>query len=161
LGDEKIDTWKNSPTVPYNVAFTVDGINITRAACDAPSKQCNDDITAVPAGVLTKFTSVITISSGVAPRCYLIGAGYLEVANPLSSGANTIYRTTDQEKTSIRLTNMTAGDWTAAGVSLKAVLTPSATGALLLGSTGARGYISLSASFNPNAAGSYKVFKAY
>ena len=46
-------------------------------------------------------------------------------------------------------------------VSLKRVTMPAATGALLLSSTGARGFISKSASFNANAAGSFKVFRIY
>jgi hypothetical protein len=41
---------------------------------------------------------------------------------------------------------------------VRQVTGPATTGALLLGSTGARGYISKSASFNANAAGSYRIY---
>ena len=91
---------------------------------------------------------------------------YVASKNTTSSGswaADTLYVTATQANQIIitEKNTSTAGTMLFDTLTAKRVLTPAATGALLLGSTGARGYINLSASFNPNAAGSFKVFKAY
>jgi len=106
----------------------------------------------------------ISFSMGSAPYTTIIPAINLDNADySLFSLYGTSISTGNYVSDILALTNASAdvNQTLFDDLSVKQVLSPSTTGALLLGSTGARGYISLSASFNPNVAGSFKVFKAY
>ena len=69
----------------------------------------------------------------------------------VSTGADSAFRV---KVNSTTLNDVVYGD----KLSAQIVTSPATTGALLLANTGARGFISLSASFNGNLAGSYRIY---
>lgn len=107
--------------------------------------------------------SVLTVgalykSNYVATGSKLIDVSSWNATLALNAGEDK-YHTAAAAK--IQLFDATAESVDVTSISIQRVTDCATTGALLLGSTGERGFISKSASFNPNAAGSYKVFKAY
>ena len=71
-----------------------------------------------------------------------------------------LYFTSFEAVNNVMLKSQTLFIGACSSFSLKRVTMPAATGSLLLGSTGARGFID-NTGLNGNAAGSYRVYKAY
>ncbi len=155
LDTEQIDTWTNYVTVPYDI-FTLSGSDITRAQKTTGTAICYKQVTG--AGNLFKFViSSYTKASGQTATLVLgrpnTSSGTADLTLTGAATAGTWY-VTQKNGTYYELLNTSAADWAASGISLKQVLTPSVTGALLVSTKqgATRTWTYKSPTFNPNDA---------
>jgi hypothetical protein len=158
LDVELVDAFANEPAYPYETFTPGAGSDITQAINNVGGVGiCYKAINST-AGALYKEVATVTKASGANPTLSW-GVGYTSVLDFAAGTTTGAYRTVPAGKTRLYFSQSTeATNYALTGFSFKRVTSPAATGALLLGSTGARGFISKSASFNANAAGSYRIY---
>jgi hypothetical protein len=147
------DSWGKTGT--HNATnYVAENANGMRLVSDGTLVGINR--TPLIAGALYKAESVIhSVSSG---SIYVDIGTVTPDLGKLHSAPGSLSWYYVPHNTEIRVRRTGACDVIITSLSVKRVTDIAATGALLLGSTGARGYINLSASFNGNLAGSYRIY---
>jgi hypothetical protein len=114
------------------------------------------------------MVQTFTLNSGIAPDFYVGNGTAFSMPNlPMvrpEAGANTTYKTLTANYTHIGpfQSGSTLTNYATTGFSFKRVTDIASTGALLLSTKGgSRGFASLSAAFNPNLAGTYRILRSY
>lgn len=155
----------NSSTLPYD---TFDGVSATgfhAVKSTAGSKYAGTaDEIAVVAGWLLKRAASLNLASGTVPqwslRSHIGGVLWGAPQAPMASGANAAYETLTAGGTGVlRFVSGSNGDFTVSGISVKQVLTPSATGVTIVSASGGTtfNWTSKDAAFNYADASGYTV----
>ena len=159
--------WTNSGVHPYET-FTTVGANITSAINDGTGTTYglgnSNKISDAATGKLFIAETALTLNSDTAPALLpslAVDTGDTAADVQLSAGANTLYYTAGAANFYWNIWNdQTATNFALASTSIKQVTDVAITGALIVSAHGGatRAWPYVHASFNPNAASTYKVF---
>jgi hypothetical protein len=162
LGDERISSWTNNTTYPYET-FTSSGADIASAINTTGFGSAYSGV-ANTFGELLLFTGSATINSGALSRLYLAinpsGTLPLVLVSPVLTGAQSKYFTVPDSSQDFIIYETGSGvavNFSATGNSLKQVLTPSATGVTISSTKGGStmNWATKDAAFNYNDTNGY------
>ncbi|MCE5226688.1 MAG: hypothetical protein LLG05_12630 [Porphyromonadaceae bacterium] len=150
--------WTNYSTHPYET-LTLSGADITQAVNTTGSAYLYRSLTTAIRLKLFKFVNTYSLSSGTDPLVYLDDSSWSNATSRFTRNG-TSYRTaqTTPSESYICVRNLnTTADFSMTGISLKQVLTPSATGVTIVSTKGGTtfNWANKNSAFNYNDASGY------
>lgn len=168
VGANLLTGWTNSAGNPYET-FTTVAENITSAINTAAGSTYglaySNQLSAAATGKLFQAAFTETLNSGVAPDFMLstvADTGDTTTSRATAAGANTLYFTwSDALLYGVLWNNQTLSNFALASTTIKQVTDVAITGALIVSAQGGatRAWTSKDASFNPDAAMSYRIYR--